>query len=250
MNSQDLILAALPETQLTLGGLLQWLRTQGRLGPLVREALAAQLVREQARKADLSATGQELQAAADHWRRRHGLSSAADTQAWLAAQGLSVDDFEAGLEQDILAAKLRQHLTGAAVDGHFTAHQADFDRLRLALVLVPREDLARELATQVREEGRDLADVAREQGLHLERLETVRKGLDGSLGSALGPAEAGRLVGPVGTPQGFALIVIEECHPAKLDGATRQRIQDELWGGWLAARLREAALNLSPARVS
>jgi hypothetical protein len=58
MNSQDLILASLPETQLTLGGLLQWLRTQGRLAPLVREALAAQLVREQACKADLSGTAE------------------------------------------------------------------------------------------------------------------------------------------------------------------------------------------------
>jgi parvulin-like peptidyl-prolyl isomerase len=250
MSSQDLIIASLPETQLTLGGLLEWLRTQGRLAPLVREALAAQLVREQARKADLSVTAQELQAAVDHWRRRHGLYSAADTQAWLAAQGLSVDDFEARLEQDILAAKLRSHLTGAEVDGHFTAHQADFDRLRLALVLVPREDLARELASQVREEGRDLADVAREQGLHLERGEKLRKELKGPLGTALRSAEVGQLVGPVGTPQGFALVVIEECHPAKLDGATRQRIQDELFEGWLAARLREATLNLSPAGVS
>jgi hypothetical protein len=92
MNSQDMILASLPETQLTLGGLLQWLHTQGRLGPLVREALAA--------------------------------------------------------------------------------------------------------------------------------------------------------------PRGLALVVIEQRQPAELDGATRQRIQDELFGGWLAGRLREVALNLSPAGVS
>jgi peptidylprolyl isomerase len=250
MNAQDLILASLPETQLTVGGLFEWLRTQGRLGPLVREALAARLVREQARKADLSTKAEELQEAADHFRRRHGLYSAADTRAWLAAQGLSVDNFEASLEQDILAAKLRQHLTATEVDGHFAAHQADFDRLRLALVLVPRDDQARELASQVREEGRDLAEAAREQGLHLERVETLRKELTGPLGSALGPAEVGQLVGPVATPLGFALVLVEERRRAELDGATRQRIQDDLFEGWLAARMRQATLNLSPAGVS
>jgi hypothetical protein len=250
MNSQDLIIASLPETQLTFGGLLKWLNTQGRLGPLVREALAARFVRDQARKADLSATAEELQAAADHWRRRHGLYSAADTQAWLLAQGLSVDDFEARLEQDLLAAKLRSHLTGAEVDGHFAAHQAGFERLRLVQVLVPREDLAREIASQVREEGRDLADVAREQGLQLVRVEGFRKELNGPLGSALGSAGSGQLVGPVATPRGFGLVLVEERRPAELDTATRQRIQDELFEGWLAARLREATLNLSLAEVS
>jgi hypothetical protein len=250
VSTSDTVLASLAGTRVTVAGLLGWLQTQGRLSPLVREALAAQLVQEEARQAGLSVTDEELQTAADGCRRRHGLHAAADTRAWLAARGLSADDFEAGLEHALLAAKLRQHLTAPEVDGHFAAHQADFERLRLALVLVPREDLARELATQVREEGRDLADVAREQGLQMERLETERKGLGGPLGSALGPAEAGRLVGPVAMPRGFALAVIEERHPAELDGATRQRIQGELFEGWLAARMREAALNLSPAGVS
>src|SRR5262245_61643507 len=170
MSPLDIVIASLAETRLTLGGLLRWLHLQGRLGPLVREALAAQLVGEQARQAGLAVTDEELQAAADDCRRRHGLTAAADTRAWLAARGLSVDDFESSLEQDLLAAKLRQHLTTAGVDGHFTAHQSGFERLRLALVLVPREDLASELASQVREEGRELADVAREQGLRLERV--------------------------------------------------------------------------------
>ena len=54
MNSLNLVIAALPETQFTLGGLLSWLHTQGRLVPLVREALAAQLVQQQARQAGLA----------------------------------------------------------------------------------------------------------------------------------------------------------------------------------------------------
>src|SRR4051812_39285099 len=52
--SLDTVVAALPETRLTLAGLLRSLHRQGRLGPLVREALAAQVVQEAARRAGLS----------------------------------------------------------------------------------------------------------------------------------------------------------------------------------------------------
>jgi parvulin-like peptidyl-prolyl isomerase len=242
MNTQNWIIAALPETQLTLGGLLEWLHTQGRLGSLVREALAAHLVWQQARQAGLAATVEELQAAADSFRRTHGLDSAASARAWLAAQGLSENDFEAAREQDVLTAKLRSHVTTAAVDRTFAADRAKFERLRLAQLLLGREDLARELASQVREEGRDLADVAREQGLHLVRVERFRKEVNGPVASA----GAGQLVGPVGTPRGFALVLVEECRPAELDAATRQRIQDELFEDWLAERLREAKIDLPP----
>src|SRR4051794_12529129 len=98
MSPPDMGIAGLPQTPLTLAGLLRGLHLQGRLGPLVREALAAQLVQEQARQAGLSAAAEELQAAADAFRRRHGLSAAADTHAWLAGRGMSADDFEASLE--------------------------------------------------------------------------------------------------------------------------------------------------------
>jgi parvulin-like peptidyl-prolyl isomerase len=244
MSSLDMVIAALPETQLTLAGLLGWLRSQGRLGPLVREAVAAQMVRQQARQAGLAATAEELQAAGDSFRRTHGLHSAADTRAWLAAQGMSEDEFETAREQDVLTAKLRSHLTTAGVDSTFGADPAGFERLRLAQVLVGREDVARELVSQVREEGRDLADVAREQGLHLVRVERFRKDLNGLLASALASAGSGQLVGPVGTPRGFALVLVEERQAAALDAATRQCIQDELFEGWLAARLREAKIDL------
>ena len=54
MNPLNMVIAALPETQLTLAGLLGWLHTQGRMVALVREALAAQLVQQQARQAGLA----------------------------------------------------------------------------------------------------------------------------------------------------------------------------------------------------
>jgi hypothetical protein len=67
---------------LSLGQLLQTLHAQGRLRSLVVEALAGQLVQEQGRQAGLSVTAEELQAAADAFRRVRGLHTASAIRAW------------------------------------------------------------------------------------------------------------------------------------------------------------------------
>src|SRR5262245_33718766 len=242
MSPLDTIIASLPGVPLALGTLLKTLHLEGRLEPLVREALAGQVVQNEARQLGLSVTTEELQEAATVFRRRRGLSAAADTHAWLAECGLSVGEFEAFLEGRLLAARLSQHLAGSPVEAHFTAYQPGYERLRLAEVHVGRDDLARELAAQVRE-GRDLEEVAREHGLSLARHQVLRNALVGPLAEALASAETGELIGPVVTPEGFALAVVEERRPAELDAATRQGIQDELFDGWLAAKLGEATLD-------
>src|SRR5262245_26264828 len=147
MNPLDTVIASLAGSRLTLGGLLKRLQVHARLGPLVREALARQYLLDQARAAGLSATTEELQQAADAFRRRAGLHTAADTHSWLAQHGLSAEDFEAGLEEDLLAAKLRQQPSAAGVEAYFATRQADHERLQVGLLLVQREDLARELAS-------------------------------------------------------------------------------------------------------
>jgi hypothetical protein len=241
MSPLDTVIASLAGSRLTLGGLLRRLRVQARLGPLVREALVRQYILDHAHEAGLSVTTEELQQAANAYRRGAGLHTAADTHAWLARQGLSADDFEAGLEEPLLAAKLRQQQSAAGIEAYFATHREDYERLRLALLVVGRDDLARELASQVRDEGRDLDAVAAAHGLPVIRRELLRK----ELGEALAGAKDGEVVGPVATPEGFALARIEGRHEPVLGPATRQRIQHELFEDWLAARLGQATLDSS-----
>jgi parvulin-like peptidyl-prolyl isomerase len=251
MSPLDAVSASVAGSRLTLGGLLKRLQVQARLGPLIREALARQYVLDQARAAGLSVTTEELQQATSAYRRRrHRLSAAADTHAWLLGRGLSVDDFQAGLEESLLAAQLKQHLTAPQAEGHFAAHRAGFELLRLALVRVERDDLAGELASQVRDEGRGLGDVAREHGLPVARHWLLRQDLDGPLAEAVADAATAELVGPVATPEGLALAVLEERRPAELDAAARQRLQDELFEGWLAERMKEATFDLERVGAS
>src|SRR5262249_61608088 len=99
-------------------------------------------------------------------------------------------------------------------------------------------------AGRVRAAGRDCTDVAREQGRAVTSAAPLRRELDGPLRDALAGASDGDLVGPVATPEGFALAVIERRLPAEPDATTRQDIQDALFARWLAEQLEQATLNL------
>ena len=117
----------------------------------------------------------------------------------------------------------------------------DLTPTQLARLLGERDDLARELASQVRDEGRDLDAVAAEHGLPVIRRQLLRK----KLGEALAGAKDSEVVGPVATPDGFALARIEERREPVLDPAIRQAIQQELFEKWLADTTQEAALDLA-----
>src|SRR4051812_21089733 len=102
MSALDAVIGSLAGSQLTLGGFLRRLRLQARLSSLVREALIEQRLVELARAAGLSVLDTELQQAADSYRRRAGLLTAAASHAWLAQQGLSADEFQSGIEEILL----------------------------------------------------------------------------------------------------------------------------------------------------
>src|SRR5262249_6743871 len=116
-------------------------------------------VKKEAGQAGMPVRGEALQAAADAFRRAHGLRTASATRAWLDGQGLTAGDFETGLEERLLAAKLKHHQTAAQAVESFSARRTDCERLQVAQVLVDRDDLALELASQVQAEGRDLEEV-------------------------------------------------------------------------------------------
>lgn len=236
--------ATLGEVTLSLHGLLTHLHRRARLRPLLQEAVVEQFLADHAARAGLTVAAEELQQAADDFRRRQGLTSAEATHAWLARERLSAQDLEDALERDLLIAKLRERLTAERVPDHFAAHKAGFDRARLRHVVLPRQDVARELATQVREEGRDFDELARQHvpGYRGATGWVRRRQLPPPLADAVFAAAPGEVVGPVATGDGFHLALVEEVRPAELDADTAALVREELFRAWLSERLREAPL--------
>ena len=209
---------------------------------MLREVAVEELLFQQADASGLRISGDDLQQAADDFRRRIGLTSAQDTQAWLARQRLSVQDFEAALESDLLIEKLKDHLTRDRIAGHFADHRDSYARVRLRQIVVAREDLARELLSQL-QEGREFAQVARQHSQHPSGSEggavgeVFRRQLPAEIADAVFAARSGEVVGPLATPQGFLLLLVEEVRPAELDPQTTAAIRQELFEAWLNEQL-------------
>jgi parvulin-like peptidyl-prolyl isomerase len=240
------------EVSLSLGDWLANLKRRGRLVPLLREGMRDRLVVQRALEAGLSVSDAELQAVADAFRRRHGLTSAAATTAWLARQGLTVEDFEEALEADLLAEKLQDHLTRDRIAAHFAAHAGRHARARLRRIVLAGEELARELLAQISSEGGDFVELARAHSLdHACRAAggslglVPRWGLSAPAAEAIFAARPGDVIGPIASGQGFQLFLVEELLPGVLDEETTAVIRQELFDGWLAEQLRDVRIDLA-----
>ena len=250
---QDLpstIVASVPGTSLSLAEFFQTLGRSGRLKSLLVRALAEKRILEAARRDGLTITDAELQQASDRRRRHLGLIGAAQTTAWLAEEGLTLDDFEAGLERDLLLSRFETRLDQARVAEHFAAHADRYARTRLGQLVVASEGSARELLTQM-EEGQDFADLARTHSLH-EPSGSVggglgvvcRADLPSAVADVVFAARPGTVVGPIVTDRGITLFHVEALLPAELDEATTARIRKEMFDAWLREQLAEVRIDL------
>ena len=241
--------AQLGETVLSLRDLLRREHRKGQLLSWLQRAATEAFLLDQARALGLHVEDAELQQTADLFRRQQQVLSADQTRAWLTERSLSADDFEAFLEDNLLLDKLKRHVIGDGVAERFRSRPADFDQLRLQQMLLAREDLAREVHVQLTEEGADFGELAARHSLHPSRAAggqvgpILRRQLTGPVRQAVDSARVGVPVGPVATPEGFYLLVVEEVTAAQLDAATAAAIAQDLFGEWLAQRLAEAAFS-------
>ena len=172
--------------------------------------------------------------------------------AGIRHRGLDPDRADAGLERDLLLDRFEKHSDPARVAEHFAAHADRYARARLNQLVVATQGSARELLAQIRDEGRDFAELAREHSLHLaSRLAggslgiVCRADLPANIADAVFAAEAGDVVGPLATEQGIHLFHVEALLPAELDEVTAARIREELFDAWVGEQLREVRIDLS-----
>lgn len=183
----------------------------------------------------------ELQEAANAFRRAKGLLRAEDTERWLADRGLSRRKFADLVSRAAAVAQLRRRVTTAAVEPWFANHGHDLARLLVAWAARP--------AAGGDARGADWPPL-RADGPLAAVIAARRAGRPAGVGDWLAcdlPEHLSAVAGvPAGTVvpvevDGFAAdaVVIEEI-PAVLDDATRRGIERRLFDEWLADRRRHA----------
>ena len=217
----------------------------------LQEAINAAIIRQEAAHHAIEVSDEELQSAADEFRAAHDLYDIAATEAWLAAKRLTFEDWEFFIESNVLRQKLREAITAGKIEQHFAVNKLAFDDADLSRLVVPDEEIAKELRAQIVDDGADFHSLAREHSVDAStRLaggyagKVKRAEMEAVVESAVFGAQPGNVVGPFKLEDGWHLIKIESLHRAELDDALREIIKEQVYAEWFEERLRKAKIKI------
>jgi hypothetical protein len=98
------------EIEIKVAEVVDYLRITDAFLPNLRKVVERKITADAAKKQGLKVSNQELQKVADAFRSLNGLTTAKETEKWLATNGLSLESFEEFFETNILISKFKDFL--------------------------------------------------------------------------------------------------------------------------------------------
>jgi parvulin-like peptidyl-prolyl isomerase len=217
------------------------------------ETLLEQFVRDRlavlgAKKSGIQVTEDEIQERANQFRRVRGLHRASDTNKYLDALRVSVEEFESFISDGIYQEKMiRKVCSDQAVQGFFKLNSPKFDSIEVSHIVLDSEPKAREMIAVLRDDPSTFDEMAREHSIAETRDKggLIGKVLRGSLRSDVEAkvfnAAAGDLLGPFASADktAFEIFRVNAKRPARLDEDTATEIRRLLREDWLRTRAQE-----------
>jgi putative peptide maturation system protein len=215
---------------------------------IAERLINACLIREVLQEQPVEISDERLQAALDKFRRARGLLSADLTQRWLKQNGLTHQQLEQRLFEELALAQLRARVAEGRIESYFKLHRADFDTALVAWLVL--EDA--ETATRVVRSSHDFYQAAQlrftsakvEEQHHIGQLfrRLRRSDLSTEFADLIFGASPDEVVGPLADDSGYAVVKVLQIAPAILDPVTSQTIETRLFQEWLAERRKVAMI--------
>lgn len=211
---------------------------------LLNEMIAELLIKDRADRTGLTVSQREIDDGIDRLKTQYGLKSDAEFEASLAQSGLTRTEMELRLRDSLLTNKLfarelraRADLSDKELRRRYDTEKERYRRPQRAhireIVIVPETaddarsfEAARAEAEQVVQRARsgDFAAIAREVSDAPTREQGGELGLVAqgelipALDTAVFKAQAGTVVGPIQTPAGWHILLVEERLPSDVPG--------------------------------
>lgn len=219
---------------------------------LIERIVTCKIIANEAEKAGIEISNEEIQQEADRFRATNQLNSAEDTKKWLEGNHLSLDDFGEIIYNECLAAKLAQHLFTDQIEPYFFANYLEYTGAVIKEVVLEDEDLAIELYYAIYEREISFDDVAfahiQDKELRRQRgyLGLVsRQDLKPEIATAVFAAKPPEILKPIATSAGFHLITVQETIEPKLDEILRDRILQDLFSQWIESQIATIKINFA-----
>jgi peptidylprolyl isomerase len=227
---------------------LRHLKLSSQYDKLVEQLVTDRLTVLAARKQGITVSEEEVQDRADQFRRVRGLHRMADTNKYLDAQRISLDEFEAFITDSLVQEKMMHKVCGdAAVQGYFKLNSPRFDRIEVSHIVLDTEGKAKEMIAVLQDDPDSFDDMAREHSIADSRelggaLGKVRRGtLRSDVEAKLFNAAVGDLLGPFAAADrsAFEIFRLDAKQAARLDDETSTEVRRLLRDAWLRAQAQE-----------
>ena len=227
---------------------LRNLKLSGQYDKLVEQLVTDRLTVLAAKKQGIKVSEEEVQERADQFRRVRNLHRTSDTNKYLDAQRISLDEFEAFITDSLAQEKMMQKVCGdAAVQGYFKLNSPRFDGIEVSHIVLDTEGKAKEMIAVLRDDPDSFVEMAREHSIaeSREREGSLGKVQRGSLRSdveaKLFNATVGDLLGPFASADksAFEIFRLDAKHAARLDDETTTEVRRLLRDAWLRAQAQE-----------
>ena len=213
---------------------------------IIEKIIERKIIISAAEEAGIEITKEELQKASDQMRVLSKLRNAEDTWAWLEKYGLSLDDFEEIVYNNLLFRKLTHHLFADKVEPYFYEHQLDYAGAVIYEIVLDDEDEAIELYYEINEGEISFQEAARQ---YIEDIELRRKGgyrgkvtredMKPEVSAAVFAVTSSQLLKPIVTADGIYLILVEEMIKSELDNQLRNKIMLNLFTEWVEQQAKQ-----------
>ena len=227
---------------------LRNLKLSGKFDGLVEQLVTDRLTVLAGKKSGITVSEDEVQERADQFRRVRSLHRTADTNKYLDAQRISLDEFEAFITDSLVQEKMMLKVCGdAAVQGYFKLNSPRFDNIEVSHIVLDTEGKAKEMIAVLRDDPDSFVEMAREHSIaeSREREGSLGKVQRGSLRSdveaKLFNATVGDLLGPFASADrsAFEIFRLDAKHAARLDDETTTEVRRLLRDAWLRAQAQE-----------
>ena len=241
-------LVKIDDSAISVAEFLQTLKLTGQFEGLIEQLVRDRLTVQAAKKQGLRVSEEEIQERADQFRRVRGLHRASDTNKYLDALHVGLDEFEAFLTDGLYQEKMLARVCGdQAVQSYFQLNSPRFDSIEVSHIVLDAEGKAKEMASVLADDPDSFDEMAREHSIADTREHggMIGKVLRGSLRTDIEAkvfnAAVGELLGPFASADrtAFEIFRVNAKHPAKLDDDTATEVRRLLREEWLRARAQE-----------
>lgn len=224
---------------------IDFLRRDLHLRELYQEIIAQKIIAQVAQEVGLTIQPDEVKAELDRLSYELHLGSPSQVLAWAKREMATLDDVEARIAEKLLFHKLAKHLFGEEIRDRFLHNNTAFEQLLLYKIVVPYENLAREIYYQIEEEEISFFEAA-----HIYDIDETRRLQCGYAGkqqrwqlapdiaTALINSQLGEVIGPIAIAEDrFMLLLIDDIIAPELTPEVSESLLSQMFQEWLEDRL-------------